>query len=167
MTGAKIIAGKKSATLILVIPIKFVPIMMIKIEPVQVISFIAPTLINGEMSPARRTSPPCITKTDPGNRVGFLVICKEKLPIGAGLLSRWIRRRRNRCGNVPVRRNSCPARWPRRPLSTAGCRKLRRKLLPGAGQGTDKMRPPAWDIPDPWPKACHRLFAVALRTGRS
>ncbi len=64
MTGAKIIAGRKSATLILVIPIKFVPIMIIRIEPTQVISLIAPVFINGAMSPARRTRPPCMTSTD-------------------------------------------------------------------------------------------------------
>ena len=58
MIGAHTIAGKKSATLIFVIPIRFVPIIIIRIEPTQVISLIAPVLIKGARSPARRTSPP-------------------------------------------------------------------------------------------------------------
>ena len=48
-------AGKKSATLIFVIPIRFVPIIIIKIEPAQVISLMAPVLINGAINPASRT----------------------------------------------------------------------------------------------------------------
>ena len=64
MTGANIMAGRKSATLILVIPIRFVPIIIIKIEPTHVISFIASVFIKGDISPDRRTSPPCITNTD-------------------------------------------------------------------------------------------------------
>ena len=62
--GASKMAGKKSATLIFVMPIRLVPIIMIKIEPAQVISLMAPALMTGATNSASSTKPPCMTKTD-------------------------------------------------------------------------------------------------------
>ena len=61
--GANKTAGRKSATLIFVIPIRLVPIIIIRSEPAQVISLIEPVLINEEIDPANRTRPPWIIKT--------------------------------------------------------------------------------------------------------